>query len=163
MAKVIMTCGLICVGKTTYAEKLRRERKAALLSVDEITLALFHGDVGDMHDVYVERAEKYLFNKSLELVEVGIDVVFDIGLWTKGERDEAREFFRKNGVECEIHYVTVPQEEWYRRIEKRNAAVQAGERSAYFVDEGLARKCLDIFETPADDEVDVVINTVSGI
>lgn len=161
MAEVIMTCGLICTGKTTYAEKLRLEKKAALLSVDEITLALFRDDIGDMHDVYVERAEKYLFDKALELAEVGINVVFDVGLWTKRERDEAREFFRQNHVKCEIHYITVPREEWLRRIEKRNAAVRAGECSAYYVDEGLAQKCLDLFEAPAQDEIDAVIDGVS--
>lgn len=163
MAKVIMTCGLICTGKTTYAERLRVEKNAALLSVDEITLALFHDDIGDMHDVYVERAEKYLFDKALELVEVGIDVVYDVGLWTRRERDEARKFFRENGVKCEIHYITVPQEEWYRRIEKRNAAVKLGKCAAYYVDEGLARKCLDIFEPPESNEIDVVVNTADGI
>ena len=41
MAKVIMTCGRICCGKTTYAQKLREERNAVILSIDEITLTLF--------------------------------------------------------------------------------------------------------------------------
>ena len=40
MPKVIMTCGKICSGKSTYAQKLRLEYSAVILSVDEITLAL---------------------------------------------------------------------------------------------------------------------------
>ena len=39
MSKVILTCGKICCGKTTYAQKLCKENNAILLSVDEITLA----------------------------------------------------------------------------------------------------------------------------
>ena len=41
MAEVIMTCGRICSGKSTYAQKLRTERNAVILSVDEITLRFF--------------------------------------------------------------------------------------------------------------------------
>ena len=160
MAKVIMLCGLVCTGKTTYAEKLRRELDAAVLSVDEITLALFPEGTGKMHDTYVERAEKLVFRKAVELYETGITSVLDIGLWTRRERDEVREYFGKRGIPYEIHYISVPREEWLRRIEKRNAAVKAGECSAYYVDEGLAEKCLGYFEAPQEDGN---VDTVSGI
>ena len=55
MAKVILICGKICSGKSTYAEKLRMENKAVLLSIDEIMLALFGFYVGNKHDEYVEK------------------------------------------------------------------------------------------------------------
>ena len=152
MAKIISLCGLICAGKSTYAQRLRKEMKAALLSVDEITLALFNEDVGEMHDVYAERAEKYVYRKAVELAETGIDTILDIGLWTKAERDEARAYFAQNGVELEIHYISVPRDEWFRRIAQRNAAVKAGACEAYFVDGGLAEKCLALFEAPQEDE-----------
>lgn len=77
MAKVYMTCGKICSRKTTYANKLRQQKKGVVLSVDEITLALFGQDAGEKHDDYVERAEAYLFEKSLDIIEVGIDVILD--------------------------------------------------------------------------------------
>ena len=41
MSKVIMTCGMICCGKSTYAKKLQAEQNAVILSVDDITLTLF--------------------------------------------------------------------------------------------------------------------------
>ena len=103
MAKVIMTCGRICTGKSTYAEKLRKTLSAVVLSVDEITLALFGHDTGEMHDTYVERAEKYLFEKSVELIETGINVILDWGFWTKEERQFARDFYSSHGIECELH------------------------------------------------------------
>ena len=79
MPKVILICGKICSGKSTYAEQVRIQKQAALLSVDEITLALFGQYCGDKHDEYVERTKKNLFDKSLELIEVGINVVLDWG------------------------------------------------------------------------------------
>ena len=160
MAKIISLCGLICTGKSTYAQRLRKEMDAALLSVDEITLALFHEDVGDMHDVYAERAEKYIYRKAVELAEVGIDSVLDIGLWTRQKRDGARAYFAQNGVEFEIHYITVPRDEWFKRIAQRNAAVKAGACEAYFVDGGLAEKCLDLFEPPQEDETVKVVKDI---
>lgn len=157
MAKVIMTCGRICTGKSTYAEKLRKERRGVVLSVDEITLALFEHDIGDKHDEYVERAEKYLYGKSLEITESGIDAILDWGFWQKRERDYAREFYKSNGVECEFHYIDIDDEEWKKRIEKRNKKVEAGELSAYFIDENLAEKAAGFFEKPEESEIDVWI------
>lgn len=47
MSSVILICGKLCCGKTTYAERMRGRRKAVLLSVDEITLSLFGQHCGD--------------------------------------------------------------------------------------------------------------------
>lgn len=155
MAKVYMTCGKICSGKSTYSQKLRKLHGAVILSVDEITLALFGKDVGEKHDLYVERAEKYLFEKSVEIIESGINVILDWGFWTKRERDFARKFYGDKKIECEFHYIDITDEEWARRLEKRNAAITAGELDAYYVDEGLTQKFKDMFEVPEKSEIDV--------
>lgn len=47
MPKVLIMCGKICSGKSTYAEKLKLENKAVILSVDELTLALFENQAGE--------------------------------------------------------------------------------------------------------------------
>ena len=153
MAKVYLMCGKICSGKSTHAQELRTLHKAAVLSVDEITLALFGQDAGEKHDYYVEKAEEYLYRKSAELIETGINVVLDWGFWTKQERDYAREFYGSRGINSELHYISISDEEWRRRIEKRNADVLAGKSDAYFIDSGLAAKFESIFEPPADDEI----------
>ncbi len=74
-----LICGKLCSGKSTYAEALRKERRAVVLSVDEITLALFGRDAGENHDNYAERAKKYLYEKSLDIIETDIDVILDWG------------------------------------------------------------------------------------
>ena len=156
MAKVILICGKICCGKTTYAQKICKENNAILLSVDEITLALFGRDAGENHDTYVERAEKYLFEKSIEIIESGINVVLDWGFWMKEERDYAREFYKSKNIECEFHYIDISDETWKARLEKRNNAILVEETSAYYVDENFAKKCASIFEVPNADEIDVI-------
>ena len=52
MAKVILLCGKLCCGKTTYAEHLRAQNKAVLLSIDEVMLTIFGQYTGDRHDEY---------------------------------------------------------------------------------------------------------------
>lgn len=155
--KVILLCGKLCSGKSTYAEKLRTEMGAAVLSVDEIMLTLFGQDAGEAHDCYVQNLMRLLLRKSVEFASVGISVILDTGLWTKAERKVVRAFYQNQGVVCEIHYLDVTDEEWKRRIAQRNkASVQNG--SAYYVDAGLIEKANRIFEAPSREEIDVWVN-----
>ena len=156
MPKVYLICGKICSGKSTYAEQLRVQNHAVLLSTDEITLALFGQHCGDKHDEYVERTQNYLFDKSLELVEVGINVILDWGFWMKEERDYARAFYNSRNIECEFHYINISDKTWKARLKKRNNAIIDGETNAYYIDDNLAIKFASIFEVPSEDEIDVI-------
>ena len=117
MAKVFILCGKICSGKSTYSQKLRKDKKAVILSVDDITLTLLGQNGGNTLDVYVEKLEQYFFQKSVEIVETGINVILDWGFWTKSERDFAKEFYGSRGIEYEFYYISISDEEWYRRLE----------------------------------------------
>lgn len=157
MAEIIMTCGKICSGKSTYAEKLKNEMGAVILSIDELMLSVLGSDTGDMHDEFVRRCEMYLYKKSAEIVLAGTNVILDWGFWTKEQRSFAREFYGEWGIKCELHYITVSDAEWKERIARRNAEVEAGRSDAYFVDEGLAAKFENIFQMPDESEIDVMI------
>lgn len=156
MARAIMTCGKICSGKSTYSRELSQRLGAAVLSVDELTLALRELFPAERLDDCVAKLQKYLYGKAAELAENGISVILDWGLWTRAERDEAREFFSSRGISLEIHYISVPEDIWQQRIEKRNALVKAGRASAYFVDEGLKAKAEGLFEPPSPEERDII-------
>ena len=157
MAKVIMLCGKLCSGKSTYSALLRDELGAVVLSVDELMIALLGRETGEMHDEYVRRAKGYLFGKAAEIALAGTDVVLDQGFWSRAERRQAREFFASRGVDYELHFLRVSDEEWARRINKRNSEVAAGRSDAYYVDEGLREKFISLFEEPDADESDVTI------
>lgn len=157
MAKVYMTCGKICSGKSTYAKKLRESLGAVILSIDELMLEILGSETGDMHDEFVRRCEKYLYKKSAEIVSAGTDVILDWGFWTKEQRSFARSFYNERGIGCELHFITVSDDEWRRRIAHRNAEVRAGRSDAYFIDEGLAEKFESIFQMPDASEIDVMV------
>lgn len=156
-AKVILICGKICSGKSTYAGQIRVCNHAVLLSADEITLALFGQSCGEQHDEYVEKTQNYLFNKSLELIEAGINVILDWGFWMKEEREYARNFYSSRSIEYEFHYIDISDETWRARLRKRNSAIAAGETNAYYIDENVAAKFGALFEEPGRDEIDVWI------
>lgn len=157
MPKVFLMCGKICSGKSTYADKLRKERNAVVLSVDEITLALFGQDAGDKLDYYVEKTEAYLYKKSIDIIDTGINVILDWGFWTKKEREFARIFYTSRNIECEFHYISIDNSKWKNRLQKRNKDVLEGKSNSFYVDEGLAAKFESIFEMPDKDEIDVWI------
>ena len=149
-----MICGKLCSGKTTYAHKLLESGGKALLSIDEIMLMMFGQHCGDMHEEYASRTEKFLLDKSLELLNAGIDVVFDWGFWKSEQRRRIKEFYRVRGIKCRLIYLRVDDAVWHARIEKRNGEVLLGEANAYYVDEKLARKFAGLFEMPDASEID---------
>lgn len=155
MATVILICGKIASGKTTYANHLCGARRAFLLSADEVMRCVFPENLGKEYDRYARRVQEYLYRQAARLCGMGISVVLDWGFWRKSERDHAKAFFDRQGIPYEFHYLSVEDGEWKSRIRSRNAAVQAGEADAYLVDEGLMEKFSNAFEPPAREEMDV--------
>lgn len=153
--RIILLCGKLCAGKTTYARRIAPEIGAVILSVDEIMLSLFGQHLGDDHDRIATLTRDYLSRKSLEILESGIPVILDWGFWTRADRATTRDFYESRGIPCELHYIDVPDDRWRAHIAARNAEVEANPTAAYYVDENLLKKLEGRFEVPDDDEVDV--------
>ncbi len=150
---VILLCGRIGSGKTTYAQMLCREKKAVLLSSDVLTLALTERGVD--HDLVAGTVHEYLFSHSLDLLYAGVSVILDWGFWTRQDRLAARRFYEERGIPCVLHYVSPSDTQWEKNIAMRNRAVQEGRTKAFYVDDGLLEKCILHFEVPQPEEVDV--------
>jgi predicted kinase len=155
MNKVILICGKICSGKTTYAKYIVNDINAVILSVDEITLALFGQYIGDKHDEIVEKTEKYLFRKAVELISKGINVIFDWGFWTNEERQFATKYFTDLGIVVEWHYVEVDNINWQKYLSKRNNLIKNNMEDFYLIDNAIAEKFWNLFEEPKKEEIDI--------
>ena len=155
MVKVILICGKICSGKTTYAKRLMKSNKAVLLSVDEITLALFGQHIGEKHDEICEKTQNYLFEKATEIIASNISVIFDWGFWTSEERRYATEFFKGKGIKIEWHYINVSDDIWKKNLYKRNGRIASGQDDFYYIDDNIADKFIRLFEAPSKDEIDI--------
>ena len=158
MAKVILICGKLCSGKTTYAHMLCQQEKAVLLSCDELMLSLLDEYLGERHEVYAQRTEAYLLQKSLEILRTGISVILDWGPWTKAGRSQLKTFYAKQGIQLELHALRLKDAKWRARIAARNAAVEKRTYQAYHVDDGLLDKFQTHYEEPTADEVDCWID-----
>ena len=155
-AKVILICGKIASGKTTYAKNLIniKENRAVLLSCDEMMSALF-GWYSDDFDEKVKKVIEFIYNKSLDILAADVDVILDFGFWSEEQRNEAKQFYKNKRINCEMHYIDIDENIRQKNIEKRNQAVKNSETTDVFIDDNLADKCLSIFEVPAHEEIDV--------
>jgi predicted kinase len=68
-----------------------------------------------------EKVELELWHLAQEILRLGLKVVLDFGLWARIERDEMRSVARDLGVGVELHYLEVPTDELWRRIQARNS------------------------------------------
>lgn len=163
MAKVIVVCGKICSGKSYYARSIKEKYNAVIFSPDEATYDLINNEQGEFYDVFSERLIGYLKKKIVEIVRAGSNVIFERGLWTSSSRREIKEFFERNNIECEIHYVYVDDETWKLNIEERNKKVLEGNGgSDFYLDEGLLKKMESKWEEPAIGEVDYLHQVKRG-
>ena len=156
MAKLLCICGKIGCGKTYYANRLKEQEHAVILSTDEVTYDLTNNQQGDGYDEFAIRVNLYLRKKAVEIVNAGCTVILDWGFWTKENRKEIKRYGKNNGVLVEMHYIDIDDKTWYENIEKRNNEVISGNGgSSFYVNEGLLNKVSSLFEIPEKEEIDI--------
>lgn len=117
-ARLILTCGLPGAGKTTLARQVAAERSALRLTQDEWLIAL---GSNPWDTATREKVDNELWRLAQDVLVLGLSVVLDFGLWARAERDEMRSAARDLGVGVELHYLDVPIDELWQRIEARNS------------------------------------------
>lgn len=155
MADVILICGKICSGKTTYAQKLMEETPAVILSSDQAVLELFGMYLGDEHEKITDKVEQYLLKLSLDILNAGTNVILDWGFWTAADRTTINDYYNSHGIVPQWHYISCTHAQWEQNIQRRNSEVSSGKTTAFFIDRNIADKCLEAFEEPEQTEMDV--------
>ena len=157
MGKVILICGKICSVKSYYIKKIKESLNAVVISPDEATYELINNEQGEFYDIFSKRLIKYLTKKTKEIAQAGANVIFERGLWTKKERQEVKEYFKQNNIECEIHYIYVDNETWTKNILERNKSIKEGiNKKDFYLDEGLKNKLESLWEEPREKEYDII-------
>jgi predicted kinase len=72
------------------------------------------------------RLEARLWGLGQELLGLGQSVIMENGFWAREERDELRLAARALRVLVELHYLEVPVDELWRRLEIRNELALPG-------------------------------------
>jgi predicted kinase len=117
--------GYLGAGKTTFARQLERDIPAIRFSHDEWMVRLYGDDPPiEQFAVSYWRIHEQVEAIWLRCLELGLDVVLDFGFWTRQERDATRAKIVALGAESRLYRLTCPEDEAWRRIEKRNANLQ---------------------------------------
>lgn len=122
-ATVWLLVGLTGSGKTTFAKRLEVDG-VVRLSLDELVFAR-HGRYGvDYHEseYFAKEAPivEEVYARLGELVAAGRDVVLDVGLWRRADRDAAKKLVESAGGVWRLIFFKVAREELLRRL--RDAA-----------------------------------------
>jgi predicted kinase len=155
MAKIMLVCGKVCVGKSTYSKKLMLEQKAVRLNSDELMKTFFGEFLGDRHEEVLQQTLNFIYKKAIEIYSTGINVIIDGGFWQRHYREEANQYFINQNITPEWHYVDISDELWMKNIEKRNREVESGTSEDYYVDEYILDKFSDLEDEPKSNEIDV--------
>jgi predicted kinase len=155
MAKIILICGKICAGKSTYSKKLMVEQKAVRLNPDELMKTFCGEFLGDKHEEVLKNTLAFIYKKALEIYSAGINVIIDAGFWQKHYREEANQFFTEQNITPEWHYVDINDDLWMKNIEKRNSEVESELSEDYYVDEYILDKFRNPVDKPKKSEIDV--------
>ncbi len=154
MGKVILVCGKIGSGKTTYANKLAKQINAVNISQDEIMLSLFDAELyynePKKYETYCSEVEQYVKRKAGEAAKAGAIVISENGFWSRSERDELRKFYNDMGVKCELHYIDTPEDVRLQNIRCRNEKILQGKLHFYLTND---KDIYHFFETPTENEI----------
>lgn len=154
--KIIAICGKICSGKSYYANQIKEKENAIVLSTDEVTQELINNEQGEFYDRLCPKVNAYLMKKSVEIINIGGNVILDWGFWNRNIRKETTDYYKTQNIDIEWHYIDIDDDTWEKNIAERNKRVKEGNGgSDFYVTEGLKNKVLDKWEEPNESEVDV--------
>lgn len=121
-----LVCGATGAGKTTYAKKLCESRGAVRFSIDEWMSDLFWMDTPQPLDPSwslerVARCSRRIWETARAVASRGLPCVLDLGFSTRAHRAEIRERAEREAFETWLHFLDVPAEVRWRRVQARNS------------------------------------------
>jgi predicted kinase len=155
MPTVHLICGSTGAGKTTYATAIAARIGAVRLSIDEWMTTLFVADRPDPPSVEwalerLERCERQMWMIAQQLIERDNDVVFDVGLSTRDQRERMRMLVAQTRAESKLHYLDVSPETRRSRVLARGAQTRG---QSFAIDAAMFDAMEKYFEPPTDDEL----------
>lgn len=124
MVTLYLLVGLPGAGKTTRTKELEVSESALRLTPDEWQMAIFRGDSPTRWRSKQRAQQRVLIEGKLVEMgmragQLGVNVVFDFGLWGKDERSALRWIADSLGVRAQVVYLPIGYEEQRKRITDR--------------------------------------------
>lgn len=165
---IVLVVGSTGAGKTTYSRGLSHELRAELFSIDDWMKSMFWQEMPSMPDYQwfvtngawyaerIQRCENLIFQLTVNRAVRGENSILDLGFSSREHRQKFIDLFRSKGVSVEMHFLDVPADERWNRVQKRNEGT--GETFVMAVDRQMFDFVESIFEAPtAAEGVDLVL------
>ncbi len=112
-------------GKTTYANILKKEIGGVVFSMDKWNNILFLPDKKEEDGLQwfldrIERSESLIMSLILQLENIGVDSILDLGLSKFEHREKFRKFAKDNYIEIKMHFLDILKKTRFSRVMERN-------------------------------------------
>ena len=153
--RIHLVIGPVGSGKSTFATGLARDHGAIRLTLDAWMVRLFTPDRPDTGVIewYVERAARCVevtWTVAQSAVDVGTDVVLEIGLLQRRERERFYQRAADLGVPVSITVVDADRDVRRQRVEERNRT--PGPTFSMVVPPAIFEMASDLWEPPEPEE-----------
>ena len=127
MAFVHLVEGPVGAGKSTFSSQLSKEHRAPRLILDDWMATLFRSDrpATGIVEWYLERKDRcieQIWKLGCEIMETGSDVILELGLIKKVDRQRMYDRVDAAGYDLKIYVLDAPREVRRDRIQQRNNA-----------------------------------------
>lgn len=108
LATLVLCCGKVCSGKSTFAASLQESHGYCHFSVDQWMLH-FYGEVPERKafEANLMKCKEMIYALSETLLMKNINVILDFGYWTLAERRATVERFTALGHKVSVVYFAV--------------------------------------------------------
>lgn len=147
-------------GKTTYCNHLKSKNKGIIFSIDTWNKTLFLSDKKETDGLdwfleRIDRAEEMIKSLILQLENASADSILDLGLSKFSHREKFRKFALENNIEFQLHYLDIPKEMRWERVQNRNQ--EKGITFEFEVSENDFNFMEGWFEQPTNQELNEAI------
>lgn len=153
MAEVILLCGKVAAGKTTYAKEMAKKQRAVILSIDDLVVRLHDHCEGRAKLFAMETAIRdYFTGLIVQLIEQDVTCILDHGHWTRASRQQMIEFCQTHDFPLRIVLLECPKDIRLERLQKRNERLLREQERGYVIDAVQLDRFDSWFETLSDEE-----------
>lgn len=121
-----IVCGSTGAGKSTYAKALADKIGGLHFAIDEWMVALYWKDSPEPIEFEwamerVNRCEVQIAALAIQCVKRGVPAILDLGFTKSAHRQKFADIANEAGLSFELHYLGVPAEVRWSRVQQRNA------------------------------------------